>query len=517
MNKVVIVDDEMFVRKGIINLIDWNKLGYEVVGEADNGEDAIKIINDLKPDVVITDIRMPVVDGLELIKKVKKMNEHINFIIISGYNDFSYAQQAVRYGVFDFILKPVDKEEFEEVLENLADYIMKEKKQQLKSENALAETMFTSLLGNQFNESDIVRWSSLLNVTDSTALYYCICEVNNVFPEDDIEKLKQTLSETVQFVIGENQQLLFEQEKNIYGLLITPKHLKAFQGNIKILVDRIQDSLLRKLPKPITLYVSECFLGLPSLKQGYDTASLLRKYKFIFCEGKPLYYESLKKIQLSYSEMNHELYQALMEQIEEGRTTEIIQTVEGIFAKFKDDHVSNEAVVTSINRCIYGIIQTITSMSDKEETISQNIITQWESCNLTPTYLKKLFTDFVLEGSSIIHNLRKNNLKGDIHKIKTYVELNYDQNISLKSIAKKYYMNPVYMGQLFKKTFGVYFKEFLLTKRIEEAKKLLRKTDLRVYEVAQKVGFGSTDYFVTQFEKMTKMTPTEYRNQLLNQ
>lgn len=152
---------------------------------------------------------------------------------------------------------------------------------------------------------------------------------------------------------------------------------------------------------------------------------------------------------------------------------------------------------------------------EEKRIISLPAMTNWEKYNLTLDELKRLFTNYLLEGAVVIQELRKENMKGDIYKLKAYVEKNYHENISLKSIASKFYMNPVYLGQLFKKTFGVYFKEYLLTLRIDEAKNLLRKTDLRVYEIAEKVGFGSTDYFVTQFEKVSKMTPTEYRNQLL--
>ncbi len=127
MNRIVIVDDEQFVRKGIIALIDWKKINYQVVGEASNGEDALELILEEKPDVVLTDIRMPVFDGLKLIEKVKELAIKVpKFIIISGYNDFEYAQRAVRLGVTDFILKPIDKDELEKTFMDLTPIIERE-------------------------------------------------------------------------------------------------------------------------------------------------------------------------------------------------------------------------------------------------------------------------------------------------------------------------------------------------------------------------------------------------------
>jgi two-component system response regulator YesN len=128
--------------------------------------------------------------------------------------------------------------------------------------------------------------------------------------------------------------------------------------------------------------------------------------------------------------------------------------------------------------------------------------------------LKAMFKTFIQESTVYIAELRKTNTKGCIQKIKQYIETHYDQNLSLKSIAAIFYMNPVYLGQLFKKTYGVYFNEFLLQTRMQEAKRLLRQTGLRVYEIADKIGYNNADYFVTQFEKVERKTPSEYRSSL---
>ena len=122
---------------------------------------------------------------------------------------------------------------------------------------------------------------------------------------------------------------------------------------------------------------------------------------------------------------------------------------------------------------------------------------------------------FAEESGRYIANLRKRQQGGDIPKIRSYIEANYQENISLKSIAAVFYINPVYLGQVFKKAYGMYFNDFLQQLRVNEAKRLLRQTDLRIYEVAERVGFGNSDYFVTRFEKIEGVTPSEYRNSLI--
>ncbi len=133
LNRAILVDDEVFTRKGLLKLIDWEACGFQVIEEADNGEDALERIERLKPDVVITDIRMPVLDGLELIGQIMA-NGIVNpyFIIVSGYDDFNYARQAVRYGVHDFILKPIDEVEFSDALVRLSERLQADREAQLR-------------------------------------------------------------------------------------------------------------------------------------------------------------------------------------------------------------------------------------------------------------------------------------------------------------------------------------------------------------------------------------------------
>ncbi|MDQ0255905.1 two-component system response regulator YesN [Evansella vedderi] len=522
MYKVVLVDDEIYVRQGLASLIEWEKCGYEIVAEADNGEDAFQIIKDTNPDVVITDIRMPVVDGLSLIQNVKeKFNSNIKFIIISGYNDFSYAQKAVRYGVFDFVLKPIDQDELESTLLKLAEKLQTEKVERSKKGKLLLDQIFAQSLDG--NDNEIREWATSLNLDESEYFYYLLIEINNLLPnepinsDENIKSIKPTIKETVVNMGKSTKRIaLYEQQDNAVGILITSEHLQNFNGNIEAFADRLKNGVKKKIDKPITVYAGAKVTDLLSLKKSYDTANSIRNYKYINDKTNVIIYDQVEKIPVAYSEINEKLYLSLMEQIEENNTKEIEKVVEQIFTEFKTRNFAPGAIRTSINRCVHGVIQTVNSMDgDEKKIISIGAMTQWEKYNLTLKELKKVFTTFVIEGAVIIQELRKVNMKGDIYKVKSYVENNYHQNISLKSIASKFFMNPVYMGQLFKKTFGIYFKEYLLSLRIDEAKKLLRQTDLRVYEVAEKVGFGSTDYFVTQFEKINKMTPTEYRNQLL--
>src|SRR3954454_10339813 len=181
MHKVILVDDENFFRKGLRSLIDWESCGFEVAGEAANGDDALELINEVNPELVITDIRMPVLDGLELIKQVmQKEGYHPKFIIISGYSDFNYAQQAVRYGVHDFILKPIDQEEIEETLQSLSKTITEQKLVFDRNIEIKKALILENLIYGKVNEEDANAFSSELGLSSPAEYYYLILEVNGL-------------------------------------------------------------------------------------------------------------------------------------------------------------------------------------------------------------------------------------------------------------------------------------------------------------------------------------------------
>lgn len=182
MYSVIIVDDELFVRKGLIEMIDWESSGFKVIDESDNGEDALAIIQAKKPDLVVTDIRMPVLDGLELIEAASKLQLETEFVIISGHNDFRYAQQAVRFGVQDYVLKPIDPDDIQQALVKLRDKLSA--KQRLRDQNRrqMGEKLIETLLRDEIDETALDEWGQVSFFVDAKAFSYILLEVNNVVP-----------------------------------------------------------------------------------------------------------------------------------------------------------------------------------------------------------------------------------------------------------------------------------------------------------------------------------------------
>jgi two-component system response regulator YesN len=289
----------------------------------------------------------------------------------------------------------------------------------------------------------------------------------------------------------------------------TPDALEAAASR---LVSRLQS----QWALPVMGYVGELAPSLDALKDAYLTACETIQYKFAFASRNVLRYDRLADQELRYVEFEPGEYAARLEQLEGGDPESRCAAVDWIFEQIQQKRYAPEAVQNAIARFVFGVIGAIRSLQgDESELRSLEPALQWREAPLTLSGLKERFRAFIEEAADMAAQLRKNNAKGEIVKIKQFIECHYNEDINLKSIAAKFYMNPVYLGQLFRKTYGVYFNDFLLQLRIRNAKRLLRQTELRVYEIARNVGFDNADYFVCKFEKVEGKTPTAYRNELL--
>jgi len=512
--KVFLVDDDRFVRKGLISLIDWEGCGFEVCAEADNGEDALEYIQLNNPDLVITDIKMPVLDGLELIKQiVESKKSPPNFIIITGYSDFKYAQRAVKYSVHDFILKPVDKDEIEETLKKVAEKHTKKLQVDRNRNNILATTAFNELITGELEEEHRHECMKKLNINQTTGMAYIIIEINNMFV--NATKIREIISRTIHDEDLHSTTLFREHGNNRIGILVKSEEIQQFKGNIFHFSEVIKTQIMNCLNTDVSIYVGKIVDDPNDIKDTYETAIKALQFKYLENLENPIIFGKTKVSNVNYIELDHALYQTLMEHIEENQISNIKKTIDKMFEQFQEKAFAKDAVRTSINRVVHEVVKTIQAMEgDEKHLTSLQVMLNWDNLPRTLQIIKEMFLDFILEAATLLNQLNKDSGKLNIRRIKKYVDTHYREDLTLKSIANQFFMNPVYMGQLFKKTYGLYFKDYLLQVRICEAKKKLRQTDMRIYQVAENVGFSNSDYFVTQFEKTTGMTPTQYRKKL---
>lgn len=514
MLKVLLVDDEMYVRKGMHELISWDDLDMEIIGEAENGLEALNMVECLQPDVIITDIRMPILDGLELIRAVEEL-PHLEpvFIIISGYHDFKYAQQAIRYGVHDYILKPVDDEEMTETLQKSAHMISNKRKHMLFAEEHASSIMLEDMIKGQVRKQDEHRYVEVFGINRKSSLLMALIELQTGL--DEIKVTLEQLNEALHSLKDDScNMFVVEQQRGRFGLLLLWNEVDHNDEN-SALRDKLRGihmTLSKRLNLDIGLYTGTLVRELGDVPQSSEEAEEAARHKFAE-DGGVVRYTEIRDKPLYVFNVYEDGVEQLILSLEEGNRSAYHKIVEEKFQLFHVNRFSPQAVSGSLMRSITGILAVVNEMGGNDEGLKRlKELAQQSHDGWNLRLLKNAFLIALEEAEQYISHLRSEQSKGDIHKIKRYIDAHYTENISLKSIAALFYMNPVYLGRLFRKSYNLYFNEYLLGLRVREAKKLLRQTDLRMYEVAARVGFQNADYFVTQFEKLVKLSPTEYRN-----
>ena len=518
MYKVLIVDDEMYVRKGLINLMDWSSLQYEICGEAENGEQALGLIQQLAPDLVIIDIRMPVMDGLELIRQVKAEGEHQPmFIILSGHPDFSYAQQAFRYNVSDYILKPVDEQELTTTLKKVANTLNQQQLLSITRDKPLVETVIESLLQTEPGDQVMEQIAQVLELPLSSAYTYVIAEMQDELPHRQVDYLPALQAVLQQEFQHESSLLLVHvRAYNQYGLMLPESWLAQRSEDERTSYTRLRSRLQKELDIEIALFIGKQVPHLKKIALSAASAEESLNYRFA-TEAEGVYLaEELSGKPLYYFDVDEELHTKLIYGLEANERESYEAAVEAIFQMFQDRQFAPGAITNTVRRVLISVINIIRQLEGDEKELSFfNEVFQWQDKYRSLAQLRRVFLAFIGEASEYIADKRGEKSEGNIEKVKKYIDTHYRENIYLKGIAADFYMNPVYLGQLFRKQYGVYFNEYLLSLRIEEAKRLLRQTKKRMYEIAELVGFQNADYFATQFEKLEQMTPTDYRNKMI--
>ena len=517
MYKVLLVDDEMFVRKGLQKLIRWEAFNYTLIGEAKNGGDALEMIHQFEPDLVITDIMMPVLDGLALIQRVKEAGRtDPEFILISGYNEFKYAQQAIRYGVQDYILKPIDVKELGATLQKLATTISRKRLIALAGEGHALGSILEAMLQENLQSEEAGRYAEVLGLTEETSHIFVWSETH---PADGVSytglKAYQECLSSWHHAAGVIPVL--EHAPGLFGMLLCSDVLDTWGEGIPSALTKLRMELAAGLQQEVVIYAGGITKGTGGLRQSYLQACECLKHKFAE-DGKPvLLYEHLKDKPLHKNVLDMEIYDSFILQVEENNREAYTGIVNAIFRTFQEQRFPPSVAIRSlsllINR-VMGVLEQMQGDAGAQRRLLE--VMEEESQAWRPARLKRHILQMADEAAASITALRLVQRKGDIERIKKHIDAHFRENLNLKSIAGLFYMNPVYLGQLFRKTYGVYFNDYLLERRIEEAKRLLRQTDLRMYEIAAKVGIPVPNYFTSQFEKLEKITPLEYRDKLVN-
>ncbi len=495
--RLIIVDDEDTIRNAISQMIDYNALGYELVGTARNGMEALDFIFDDFTDVIITDLKMPVLSGLELIERVSRLDADIDYIILSGYGEFEFAKQAMKYGVQNYLLKPTNKQELINALNEIRRKreLKREKehfqqKQILNSVRFLMEQCFLmeALEENQDFMNCYNKYEPLLAFPDN-CLHVCICSfVEDTFLNDFLKDFRNILSQ-------EKLSLFFSviSVKNSV-LLIFPIDSLTVQDKFRVKLEALEY-------KSQTVSFVANFLHFNSSAELFETIiKKISRYSQVL-----LIDENGKRYEILNNLVSPRKIRELRDEILNSPTLEEVnEHISSAFSSIKQPESAK-------NLAVALFLRLDTAQSEDAIDIASDFFRKLYSCN-TIEAIQELLQGITIKNLLQERTGIKN--KSTIVTLKTYVKMHYNaEYLSLKWLAENYlFISVGYLSKQFVKEEGMRFSEYLNGIRMEEAKKLLSLYSFdNIKNIARQVGFGNNPHYFSQvFKRYTGYTPREY-------
>lgn len=538
MYKLLIVDDEEEVRKGIIQKIDWGKYNFEIAGEAENGREALDIIEENIPDAVITDITMPMMDGLELACVIRDSYPTIKTIILTGFDDFKFAQQAIKYGVSDYILKPVMPKDIDDLMEKLKAQIddeiaQKENIDQLRSlynESLpiLRDKFLTLLITGRPAKSEVEKRIAHFRL-HLDGNYYIVAAANidpdsvnnNIYEEDDAELIKFAVL-NISKEIMENHSLgevFFHDDNLVFIAGFQENDRTAIFNKSFSLLEEIRQNVEKYLKITITTGLGRICDSLDKLGHSYKTALSALEYKLVIGYNRIIFIDDVEPQTGNNLFFDEEKERLLISSIKFGSEEGVIKAVNSLFeeiagtrASFREYQFYLMEIVSSIYRLSNDLQLDASDMPGFHAGLYDEMF-KLGSIN----EIKELIGGVCAGLASFISQKRQNTTRTLLEKAKDYIDRNYgDDELSIQKLANHLHISATYLSMIFKKEAGETFLKYLVGVRLKAARELLADSDLKTSEIAERIGYPDINYFSYFFKKNFGMSPREYRNKLVS-
>lgn len=529
-SKIIIVDDEVKIVKLIEFLIDWDSLPLKLVGTANDGISALDLIKTETPDIVILDMKMPGFNGIELIYRAKELYPGIHFIIISGYRRFEYAQNAIKYGVEDYLLKPVKGDEINNTLRKVIHKIDNRLIDELQTEHyiefenrQLEDKFFIDYLKSpgELNLSlEDIKESYHIDLKNEIYEIVLIKNDLNGFEINDNELilLKEKTEGIIRGVLsGENVIYYYYQNDN--GLYILLNYNRDLEEDLRETLVGIIEKLhsIRDLFKNLnsTIARSGGFTDAVKFQRSIKSVGALIKDRIITGSGK------------IYLNINSDIPEPDFKDIFTSSTkNEIIKYAEILDAnsikKILDDiqinllsykGITGQIIMDIVDEVFEAFTFSMKNRGSDYKLLNKNIALL-KSVIYSQSSLSTIFSLIITKFSDIINEekrIKKDKEALPILEVKKYINENFFMNLSLENVSSYIGMNPTYFSTLFKKKTGMGFLEYLTNVRMDEAKELLGDTKRLISDTASEVGYKDTKHFTKQFKKIVGLSPIEYR------
>lgn len=536
MYKLIIVDDESNIRQGIAESIPWTEWGFAIIGQAANGVEAVRLIETEKPDVVLSDIRMPKMDGVELMKYLHQNYPEIKIIILSGYNDIEYLNMSIKNRVTEYLLKPTNLEDFRVLFARLRHTLDQERSQRQEfdrlkkffEDNQLQSNarFLSRLLKGDFSGREAIRdqladCGLKLDLAQCAVLYLDIDHL-----EEELQKRPAVSAETLRAetcrLCGKapsamERAFFLNGSGEILGIA-SPGGAEDGESALRELLAALREGAKTALGLSISVGVSDWCRDPLALPQFYRQAKLCMNQRLFLGSGCLLSFRDFHED----SPLSHRSLHFDQDRIVSGIVSADLpllqEQLDGLFSQFEGKMLREYDYVDRI--CMEFLFQlshwTTNFQLNLDDFLAMQGIHYTDVSRYDTLAGKSRFLLGILKQLADKFAASKNNANNKlVYTIKKYIDENYLSNkISLEFIADKIHKNPAYVSKLFKSETGDNFSEYVTQKRMEKSQELLLNPSFKVYEVAEKTGYADVSNFIKVFRKYYGISPAEYRSRM---
>ena len=542
MLKIFLAEDEVVVRETIKRMIPWEELGFELVGEAADGEMALPLLIRQQPDLLITDIKMPFMDGLTLARLAKKEIPGLKVVILSGYDDFNYAKQAIGIGVEDYLLKPITKNALIERLSEIRsryehektqkEYYEKFQREMQAYEKNSSRDFFEALVGGSMDMMEVYKRAEKLGLDIVAEAYNVLiftmnCDEDFSGQRDEYSSWEAESLELLEnFFAGHSSAMLFRSNIFSYGVLLKGQR-ETIEENTRACVDEIRKILSRQNGRrEWFLAVGQSVERLSQIQKSYHTASRAFSQRYLYDEN-ILYYDEMETMEHPGGQAETEdnaylqkvdvnaLNPAILQKfLSNGLQEETENFVKDYFYAIGQEPMESlvfrNYVILNVRFSVISFIKGLGCDTNEMESADTEEVLAESGKNMESAiaYAKKMISQAIEIRDQNSGNKNRSILKTAVD----FIDSHYmDEEISLNTVANVANVSSNHFSALFSQNMGQTFIEYLTTLRMNKAKELLRCTGMRSSEIAGEIGYKDAHYFSYLFKKTQGMTPSDYR------
>lgn len=506
MLKVVLIDDKKSIVEGMKDLIDWGRYGYEIAAALRCAADAISFTEQNHVDLIISDIRMPGISGLELIEEIRRIDSRVKFIIMSGYAEFEYAKKALDYQANGYLLKPVDEEELIRLLHRVKNEITDENKYIKHQRDEYIQKMLSGDIESGADDKSFANDEGLRYVLVRVFDAEIIASGSKLHNAETIQKVFDALNAFV----GESNSAYISKNDNGFIELVIGSLI--YGNNIMRYCMSIENQIKKAIDNNFVVLVGEEVDSIKTVGRSRDTAQKTETAFFYESEKHVFVYDLDSEISFSKKLSDDSFYINISDKIKNSDADGVREAVDEFCRQIKQECVDPKMVLVYIYNIIFDI-------GNKAGAMGADVVKFFYRYSLLKNsgFVNfEIVSSFLKENAVELHDflyaLKTKNSLGIVGEIVDYLKERYmDKELKLQKIADNYYINSAYLGKMFKERVGKSFNAYLLDIRIEAAKELLKSNTGKIYEIAHEVGFNDPNYFCVKFAEKVNMTPAAYR------